>query len=97
MPRSKGSFQFSQPASYDPSSATLPYPSGQSCTAVTGTMTKAMQAQQVLSHASVHSSVIKVSSSHAGGCVYGVSYPCMQDAIVRKTLSHAGIRVRAYM
>ncbi len=67
------------------------------CTAVLGSMTHALQAQRALSGASLHSEVIKISSSKSGqGCTYGVTYACMQDTHVRAVLSRAGIAVRRY-
>lgn len=97
MPKRNDSYELSLPTSYNPSAVYTPYASGQSCTAVIGSMTKAMQAQRALAEASVRASVQKVSSTQAGGCVYGVSYACNQDQMVREILSYAGIRVRKYM
>ena len=90
-------YELKQPASYDPSTATLSYSSDGRCTAVLGAMTKAMQAERMLVGASVRVQVVKVSSTQAGGCVYGVSYACAQESRVRKILSNAGISVRKYM
>ena len=98
MQKRKSSHEFMQPASYDPSSSSLPYPSGQPCTAVLGAMTKAMQAERALAQASIRVSVVKVSSSsQAGGCVYGVVYPCNQDSLIREVLSRNGIRIRGVL
>ena len=98
MQKRKASYELKQPASYDPTSPSPPYVSGQSCTAVLGAMTKAMQAQRVLAQASIRATVTKVSSSsQAGGCVYGVVYPCSQDTLVREVLAHSGMRVRGWM
>ena len=95
MPTRKSSYEFRQPASYDPSSSILPYASRQQCTAVLGAMTKAMQAERILAQASIRASVVKVSSSsHANGCVYGIVYPCNQDKLIREVLGRSGIKVR---
>ena len=94
-------FEIQLPPTYDPTHAKLPYttaPTGQTCTAILGAMTKAMQAEKALLEASIRATVTKVSSSaHASGCVYGVAYACNQDSIVREVLSSAGIRVRGYL
>ena len=80
-----------------PSMTSLPHPTG-SCTAVMGGMTKAMQAESALQAAAIHAKMIKVSSSTlAHGCVYGVTYPCSQEPLVREILSHAGLGVRHFM
>ncbi len=97
MPKKTSPYKLSQPASYDPSSASFSTGWGQECTAVIGSMTRAMQAERVLAGASVRSYVTKVSSAPSGGCVYGVSYACNQASLVRDILSHAGVRVRKYM
>lgn len=97
MQKRNSSGELQLPASYDPSAVYSPYASGQSCTAVIGSMTKAMQAERALAQASVRASVQKVSSTQAGGCVYGVSYACNQESLVKDILSHAGVRVRGYM
>ena len=97
MPKKTSPYEFSQPASYDPSYASPPTGWGQECTAVIGSMTRAMQAERALAGASVRSYVTKVSSAPSGGCVYGVTYACNQTEIVRDILSHGGIRVRKYM
>ena len=97
MPKKSSSYTFTQPASYDPSHVSASSGWGQECTAVIGSMTRAMQAESALAGASVRSHVIKVSSAPSGGCVYGVRYACNQTEIVNGILSHAGIRVRKYM
>lgn len=66
-----------------------------SCTAVIGSMTLALKAQQALATASIRSSVTKVSSSQSHrGCAYGIIYPCIQHNNVMHILSTAGIHIR---
>lgn len=66
-----------------------------SCLAVVGSLTQAMQAQRVLTAAAVLCHVEKADSAVTRrGCAYGVSFPCAQEAAVRRILREAGIRVR---
>lgn len=68
------------------------------CTATMTSMTQALRAQQVLANAAIHSSVIKLDSSHAKkGCAYGLSFQCAQYNNVRTILSSAKINVRQYI
>ena len=68
------------------------------CTAVIGSMTQAMKAQTTLAEAAIRASLSKISSSKAaGGCAYGVDFPCVQSGNVRIILERAGIRVREYL
>lgn len=68
------------------------------CTAVLGSMTLAMRAQAILAEASIRAMVVKVSSAKgAGGCAYGVDFPCTQASNVMTVLKVAGIRVREYV
>ncbi len=68
------------------------------CTAVLGTMTQAMQAERVLSNATIHATVTKISSSKSSkGCTYGVTFPCAQESHVRDILFRAGVTVKKYM
>ena len=68
------------------------------CTAVIGSMTLALKAQNVLAEAAIRASLTKVSSSEThNGCAYGVDFPCVQSGNVRTVLSRAGIRVRQYL
>ncbi|MBP3667732.1 MAG: DUF3343 domain-containing protein [Clostridia bacterium] len=68
------------------------------CTAVIGSMTRAMKAQALLSEAAVRASLVKVSSAQTtGGCAYGVDFPCTQRANVQVVLERAGVRVREYL
>ncbi|MBQ1981645.1 MAG: hypothetical protein IIV80_03490 [Clostridia bacterium] len=71
---------------------------GGTCTAVIGSMTQALRAQNLLADAAIRSTVTKISSSETrGGCAYGVDYPCTQAANVRTVLESAGLRVRQYL
>lgn len=73
-------------------------PHGGTCTAVVGSMTNAMTAQNALTGAAIYSTVIKVSSMDTGdGCAYGVTFHCSQTADVRRVLSAAGVKVRKYL
>ena len=65
------------------------------CTAVIGSMTLTIKAQNALAAASVRTSVTKISSGSARtGCAYGLIFPCIQQKNVTEILSSAGIRVR---
>ena len=64
-----------------------------SCNVALGSVTEAMKAQRVLSSAAVSSEVIKVDRSRRG-CVYGVSFPCVQRGQVLSLLSAAGFSVK---
>ena len=67
------------------------------CSAVIGSMTGAMRAQDALSEAAIRSSVTKFSSGETGGgCAYGVTYPCSQSREVRYALERARIKVRKF-
>lgn len=71
------------------------YPHGGTCTAVIGSMTNAIKAQEALTNASVYATVIKVSSMDTdSGCAYGVTFHCSQTRAVRNALSAANIRIR---
>ena len=68
------------------------------CTAVIGSMTQAMKAQTLLAEAAIRAHISKISSSGAaGGCAYGVDFPCTQQSNVHLILDRAGIRVREYL
>lgn len=65
------------------------------CTAVIGSMTQAMQAEEILAEAAIHAQMVKVSSASTHtGCVYGVEVACRQIGNVRDVLRRAGIRIR---
>ena len=67
------------------------------CTAVIGSMTKAMQAQEALANAAIRAAVVKVSSSSShNGCAYGVDFPCSQKQNVQTVLHRIGVSVRSY-
>ena len=73
-------------------------PHGGTCTAVVGSMTNAMTAQNALTSAAIYSTVIKVSSIDTGdGCAYGVTFHCSRTSDVRRILSASGIRVRKFL
>ena len=66
------------------------------CTAVIGSMTLTIKAQNALAAASIRTSVTKIGSARSrSGCAYGLNYPCMQRGNVADVLQGAGIRVRA--
>lgn len=68
------------------------------CTAVIGSMTGAMKAQNALAEAAIRAHISKISSSGAaGGCAYGVDFPCTQSGNVKMILNREGIRVREYL
>ncbi len=68
------------------------------CTAVIGSMTLAIKAQNVLADAAIRANLTKISSGEThGGCAYGVDFPCAQSANVRMILSRADVRVRRYL
>lgn len=68
------------------------------CTAVLGSMTLTLKAQNALAAASVLTSVTKISSgSTRDGCAYGLVFPCIRRENVTEILSRAGIRVRAIL
>lgn len=69
-----------------------------SCTAVVGSMTYALKAQQVLAHAAIPSTVIKIeaASSHRG-CIYGLRFYCAQENNVRTVLSGSRIQVKQWI
>ena len=70
----------------------------ESCTAVIGSMTVAMKAQNALAEAAIRVHISKISSSGAaGGCAYGVDFPCTQSGNVKMILNRAGVRVREYL
>ena len=68
------------------------------CTAVIGSMTQAMRAQNALAEAAIRAVVVKISSAKStGGCAYGVDFPCTQMSNARTVLTRAGVRVREYL
>lgn len=65
------------------------------CTVVIGSMTQAMQAEDVLIRATIRAHTVKVSSASTHtGCAYGVEVPCRQMGNVKEVLRGAGIRIR---
>ena len=67
------------------------------CVAVIGSMTRTMRAQSVLASAAIRAQIIKADSLQGKhGCVYALSYPCSQAGNVKRILSDAGVKVRAY-
>ena len=68
-----------------------------SCTAVVGSMTRAMRAQEALEASAIPCAVVKIEEGRGlRGCVYGLSYSCSQEQNVRATLEAAGISVREW-
>ena len=68
-----------------------------SCTAVVGSMTWAMRAQDALAGNAIPSTVVKTEERRGvRGCVYGVAYACAYDANVRAILEAAKISVREW-
>ena len=66
----------------------------QGCTATIGSVTGAMRAQNALARAAIPTSVIKEES--ARGCIYSLSFSCVQMNNVRTVLEHERIRVREW-
>lgn len=67
------------------------------CVAAIGSNTSAIRAQRILAAAGITSSVKKTDRGRkAGGCTYGVSYPCLYGTSVELILKDAGIRVTEY-
>jgi len=67
------------------------------CVAVIGSMTMAMQAQNVLASAAVRARLIKADSRYTRlGCAYALSFSCLQLELVKQTLQNAGITVQAF-
>ncbi len=66
------------------------------CQIELGSMTVAMKAQTVLSHAAIPSTVIKLESSSRRGCSYGLSFSCLQENNVRAVLSTNRISVKSW-
>ncbi len=59
------------------------------CSIEAGSVTQAMKIQELLSAAAIPSKVIKSQTSSRRGCIYGVSYSCIQESNVRTVLSGA--------
>ena len=69
-----------------------------SCQAVFGSMTRTINAQNILADAAIRSDIIKLSqSSGVRGCVYGLSYSCAQAGNVTTVLSNAGVSVKRFL
>ncbi len=67
------------------------------CVAVIGSMTMAMQAQNLLATVGVRARVIKADSWRIRqGCAYAISFSCSQSETVVKTLQNAGITVQLF-
>ena len=63
------------------------------CLCGVSTMTQAMHARDLLLRAEIRAEVVQTDSSRQrSGCAYAVSYPCMQERIVRSILRDAGIK-----
>ena len=66
------------------------------CSAAIGSATQAMKARDALAAAAIPSAVIKTEASSRRGCIYGVSFSCLQANNVRSVLSGAGISVKEW-
>lgn len=65
------------------------------CIAIIGSVTQAMNAQNVLANAAIRTEVVKADSSITGrGCAYALMYSCVMDENIKSILREAGIRVR---
>lgn len=74
-----------------------PYEQGSACTASLGSVTVAMKAKRALSASQIKCEVVKVSTRRsAGGCVYGIEYPCELSGNVKNILDRAGVQIQAY-
>ena len=67
-----------------------------SCYAVMGTLTGAQKASRALANAAIPSSIIKIDSAGARGCIWGVSFSCNQKENVKSVLLAAGINVKSW-
>ncbi len=70
-----------------------------SCTLYIGSLTQTMRAQEALRRAAIPTYVIKggkgeVSGSH--GCIYGLSYHCVQKENIKTVLSYEKIKVKKW-
>ncbi len=68
------------------------------CSLAIGSITQAMRAQSVLGGAAIPTTVIKYDNvgQHSKGCVYGLSFSCLQKNNVEKVLEGARIRVKQW-
>ena len=66
----------------------------QGCTAMIGSVSGAMRAQNVLAKAAIPTNVIKEESTK--GCVYSLSFSCSQINNVKTVLERERIRVREW-
>ncbi len=67
------------------------------CTAVLGSLTKALKAQRTLAKHAVLANVIKISRKSAEkGCSYGIEFACELTGNVKEILASAGIDVKEY-
>ncbi len=67
------------------------------CSAAVGSVTSAMKAQKILAEAAIPTTVIKSdSSSSRHGCIYGISFSCVQENNVRTVLGKARIPVKQW-
>ena len=65
------------------------------CTLEVGTVTQAMNIQELLSRYAIPSKIIKTDSSSRRGCIYAISYACLQSNNVSTILSNAKINLRS--
>ena len=66
--------------------------------AVTGSMTQALNASELLSKALIRSTVVKISSGHKrNGCIYGIEFAPEQYNNVRMLLQKYGVQVYEFI
>ena len=71
--------------------------SSRGCSIAVGSVTQAMKAQKILASAAIPSIVIKYDAQGASrGCVYGLSFSCLQTDNARTVLSGAGLKVKQW-
>lgn len=69
-----------------------------SCSATIGSITQAMKAGRALAEAAIPTTVIKIEGTGrgSGGCVYGISFSCLQANNARSVLEQERIRVKQW-
>ena len=69
-----------------------------SCRIEIGSITQAMKVQKILATAAIPTTIIKKESTGRGskGCIYGLSFSCLQINNVRTLLERERIRVREW-
>ncbi len=67
------------------------------CNAAIGSVTQALQAQNALAAKMIPSEVIKIENANSRkGCIYGISFSCLQANNVRAVLNSSKIQVRSW-